>query len=84
MMRIGGRVGFDRVEDLEELFKSIDFPIELALPWKYRDLWLPVEGKVDKIIDFLKEKDIAILSKWVCTLLNQLQNVDVRIHELPC
>ena len=22
--------------------------------------------------------------KWVCTLLNQLQNIDVRIHELPC
>lgn len=62
MMKIGGRVGFDRVEDLEELFKSIDFPIELALPWKYRDLWLPVEGKVNQIIDFLKEKDIAILS----------------------
>ena len=61
-MKIGGRVGFDRVEDLEELFRSIEFPIELALPWKYRDLWLPVEDKVNQIIDFFKEKDIAILS----------------------
>lgn len=30
MLKIGGRVGFDRLQEMEPHFKSIDFPIELA------------------------------------------------------
>lgn len=61
-MKIGGRVEFDRIDDLEKIFRSVDFPIELALPWKYQDLWLPVEDKIDHITDFFKRKNIEILS----------------------
>ena len=62
MMRIGGRVGFAKIENLERTFRSIDFPIELALPWKYQDLWLPIEDKIGQVIDFFKSKDLEILS----------------------
>ena len=60
--KIGGRVGFDRIEELEHRFCSIDFPIELALPWKYQELWLPIEEKVGRVIEFFKGRDIEILS----------------------
>ena len=62
MIRIGGRVGFDRIEQLESRFRSIDFPIELALPWRYRDLWLPMEDRAAEIIAFFKNSNIEILS----------------------
>jgi hypothetical protein len=29
--KIGGRAGFDKIEDLKSIFGTIDFPIELAL-----------------------------------------------------
>jgi sugar phosphate isomerase/epimerase len=61
-MRIGGRVGFNRIEELERNFGSIDFPIELALPWKYRDLWLPMEDRLDEVLVFLRERALTILS----------------------
>ena len=51
MMKIGGRVGFNKIVELETNFKSIDYSIELALPWKYQDLWLPLEDKIKQIID---------------------------------
>lgn len=62
MIKIGGRVGFDRIEDLETRFRSIDFPVELALPWKYKELWLPMEGRVDDMIAFFKKSSVEILS----------------------
>ncbi|MDI6917466.1 MAG: hypothetical protein QMC80_06680 [Thermoplasmatales archaeon] len=61
-MKIGGRVSFDRIEDLEKHFKGIDFPIELALPWKYRELWLPVENRVSAILSFFKNSNISIIT----------------------
>ena len=61
-MKIGARVGFDTFEDLERNFASIDFPIELALPWRYIKFWLEVEGKIDSIIAFFKNRKLDILS----------------------
>ncbi len=61
-MKLGGRVGFAKVEQLEERFQSIDFPIELALPWQYRELWLPIEQNIDQVIDFFRARGIEILT----------------------
>jgi len=61
-MKIGGRVGFDKIEDLERVFRSVDFPFELALPWKYRELWLPLEERTEEIIDFFRGRKLDILS----------------------
>ena len=60
-MKIGGRVGFDYLEELERNFKSIDFPIELALPWRY-EYWLKIENQIDEVIEFFKDGPIEILS----------------------
>lgn len=59
---IGGRVGFDRIEQLERHFRSIDFPIELALPWRYQELWLPIEGRLDEVVEFFQGRELEILS----------------------
>ncbi|MDW7762041.1 MAG: hypothetical protein SCM96_15550 [Acidobacteriota bacterium] len=61
-MKIGGRVGFDRIEDLEKNFRNIDFPIELALPWRYTELWLPMADSLAGVISFLMASTIRILS----------------------
>jgi len=61
-MKIGGRVGFARIDQLEERFRSIDFPIELALPWRYKELWLPIEKSIDQVIDFFRARSIEILT----------------------
>jgi len=61
-MNIGGRVGFDRIEDLEKNFRNIDFPIELALPWRYTELWLPMQGCLDRVASYFKKSPIRILS----------------------
>ena len=60
--RIGGRVGFDSMEQLDKRFRSIDFPVELAIPWKYDDLWLAMEHRVEEVADFFQDRDIEILS----------------------
>jgi sugar phosphate isomerase/epimerase len=62
MIKIGGRVGFDRFNEMEPHFKSIDFPVELALPWKYQEYWVPIEKKLDKVIAFFKQSPVEILS----------------------
>ena len=61
-IRIGGRAGFDRLEQLERHFRSVDFPIELALPWKYKELWLPIEERIDEVVEFFRDGEIEILS----------------------
>ena len=61
-MKIGGRVGFNKLDELESHFIGIDFPIELALPWTYNDLWLPIENEIDKVVAFFKKIEINILS----------------------
>ncbi len=62
MMKIGGRVEFNTIEELEKIFKTVDFPIELALPSRYSDLWLSIEDEIEQVIGFFKKKDIKIFS----------------------
>jgi len=61
-MRIGARVSFDRVDQLEERYKDVDFPIELALPWKYYQLWLPMETSLGRVLEFFQNAGLNILS----------------------
>lgn len=61
-MKIGGRVSFDRIEELERNFAGIDFPIELALPWRYIKFWLEAEDRIDEIISFFGKRKLDILS----------------------
>jgi|Deesub1362A_J573_1020465.scaffolds.fasta_scaffold00194_29 sugar phosphate isomerase/epimerase len=60
-VRIGGRVSFDRLEDLES-FSDVDFPIELALPWRYQELWLPIEDRLKEVLEFFLKEKLEILS----------------------
>lgn len=61
-MKIGGRVGFERLDELARNFSGIDFPIELALPWRYLELWKPMEHRLDEVKTFFKESGLNILS----------------------
>jgi len=60
-IKIGGRVDFEKFEELESRFRYIDFPFELALPWRYKKLWLPIEQKLEEIQKFFKSKDLNII-----------------------
>ena len=61
-IQIGGRVGFSTFDEIQTCFEKVDFPIELALPWKYRELWLPIESKLNAILDFFKNSKLDIHS----------------------
>ena len=52
-IKIGARVGFEKIEDMEKCFEKIDFPFELALPWRYKDLWLPMENRLQEAFNGL-------------------------------
>lgn len=36
-MKLGIRASFDRLDELGQRFKGIDFPVELALPYRVGD-----------------------------------------------
>ncbi len=38
------------------------FPVELALPWRYLELWKPMEHRLDEVKAFFKESGPTILS----------------------
>lgn len=61
-MNIGGRVSFEKIEELGQIFENVKFSIELALPWRYHALWLPMETKLNEVITFFKNTPIEILS----------------------
>ena len=60
-MRIGGRVGFDHMEELRPHFESVDFPVELALPYKVQD-FMEMADRMDEVCDFVREAGIEVLS----------------------
>jgi len=60
-IRVGGRVGFNKIEEIHERFRDVDFPIELALPWRY-ELWKQVEPKFDEMLECLDSLDFEVLS----------------------
>ncbi|MGA1824835.1 MAG: hypothetical protein ACMUIP_09230 [bacterium] len=92
MMKIGARVSFEHMDDLTRNFKSVDFPFELALPWHYQNMWLPVQDRITEIIDFFKNNDFEILSlhatqgkiteesflTWGRQTLSIAQNLEIR------
>lgn len=51
-MNIGARVSFDRLEDLEPHFKGVDFPFELALPYRVGD-FLSIADRMDEVKNFV-------------------------------
>jgi len=61
-MRIGARVSFDTIDQLDERYSNIDYPIELALPWKYYQLWLPLETSLGRVLEFFLNAGLDILS----------------------
>jgi len=60
-MRIGARVGFDRMEELEPHFVGVDFPVELAVPYRVAD-FLQIAGRMEEVRDFVRQKGIEVLS----------------------
>ena len=60
-MELGARVGFDRMEELEPHFEGVDFPVELALPYRVVD-FLPIADRMDEIGGFLKGRGVKVLS----------------------
>ena len=60
-IKIGARVGFEKIEDMEKCFEKIDFPFELALPWRYKDLWLPMENRLQEALKYFLKKESFFL-----------------------
>lgn len=60
-MKLGARVSFDTVEELNSHFEGVDFPVELALPYQV-DRFLLIAERMDEVRDFIKEKGIEVLS----------------------
>lgn len=59
MIKVGGRVGFDSIDQIDKHFEGIDFPIELALPHRVDNFMnLDIYEASDKLYD----KDLDILS----------------------
>lgn len=61
-MKVGGRVGFNKFEDIKLVYQNMEFPIELALPWKYEELWLPYESQLSQTEEYFRNSGIQILS----------------------
>jgi len=60
-MDLGARASFDRLEELESHFEGVDFPVELALPYRVGD-FLAVRDRMDEVRDFVQGKKIQVLS----------------------
>ena len=60
-MQPGVRVSFDRLEELEPHFKGVDFPVELALPYRVRD-FLPIADRIPEVKEFIIRSGIQVLS----------------------
>jgi hypothetical protein len=60
-MRLGARVGFNSMEELGPHFEGVDFPVELALPYKVGD-FLKIAGRMPEVRDFILTKGVEVLS----------------------
>ena len=60
-MELGARVGFDRMEELEPHFEGVEFPVELALPYRVLD-FLPIVDRMEEITGFIRDRGIRVLS----------------------
>ena len=62
MMKIGGRVGFFTVEELPWKFRVVDFPVELALPWRHKVLWDSIANRMDQVVAFCHDQRLDVLT----------------------
>ena len=60
-MQLGARVSFDQVDELESHFEGVDFPVELALPYRVHE-FLPIAGRMAEVLDFIRGKGIQVQS----------------------
>ena len=60
-MRLGARVGFDAMEELQPHFEGVDFPVELALPYRVHE-FLPIADRMAEVRDFVRGRGIDVLS----------------------
>jgi sugar phosphate isomerase/epimerase len=60
-MKLGIRASFDRLDELEHRFKGVDFPVELALPYRVGD-FLSVVDRMEEIKTFIVTLQLEVLS----------------------
>jgi hypothetical protein len=60
-MKPGIRASFDRLDELEHRFNGIDFPVELALPYRVGDL-LSVADRMEEVKNFITTIQLEVLS----------------------
>lgn len=60
MINFGIRVSFDKIEQIEERFSSINVPIELALPY-YWKIYEPIRAHLRQIAQQIKHFQIEVL-----------------------
>jgi hypothetical protein len=75
-MKTGARVDFNTTEDIEGRFRGVDFPVELALPYRAVDFMACVDH-LDEIVDVVRSNGIEVLSvscesAHVCTRVQRL------------
>jgi len=58
---VAARAGFESVDEIHERFRGVDFPIELALPWRYA-LWEAAMARLDEMVRALEQLDLDIMS----------------------
>jgi sugar phosphate isomerase/epimerase len=60
-MNLGARASFDRFDQLEEHYRDVDFPIELALPYRVGD-FLAMASRMAEVRDYIRDSGIQVLS----------------------
>ena len=60
-MRLGARVSFDRLDEMEERLSGVDFPIELALPFRVVE-FLPIAGRMAEVQECVLRFGVKVLS----------------------
>ena len=58
---VAARAGFETVDEIHDRLHGVDFPIELALPWRYA-LWEAAMPRWDEMVRALEQQDLDIVS----------------------
>ena len=59
-MKVGARIGFPTMRHLESRFKGVDFPVELALPYRVNDFLL-IKDRMEEVRDFIRAKRVEFV-----------------------
>lgn len=61
---ISCRIGFEAVHEIAPRLKRVDFPIELALPWRYA-MWQAAESRFEEMAASLASTNVDVRSnRW--------------------